>query len=215
MQAPISLLIVEDSPLFRQLLVTALREFPELEISAAVESVAEARSFLNENNVDVAVLDIDLPDGNGISLAVSLRRQYPTMGVLLLSDGNFISTIKLLPIEDQRGISYLLKASTTQIDTVVRSIKASSLGATVIDSDLTAGSSKYSHFDKLTHRQKQVLQLVAAGLGNEAIAERLGLSTNSIVNHLTGIYKALDIPEGSNARVSAVLTYLELKPNRV
>ena len=215
MQAPIRLLIVEDSPLFRQLLVTALREFPELEISAAVESVAEARSFLNENNVDVAVLDIDLPDGNGISLAVSLRRQYPTMGVLLLSDGNFISTIKLLPIEDQRGISYLLKASTTQIDTVVRSIKASSLGATVIDSDLTAGSSKYSHFEKLTHRQEQVLQLVAAGLGNEAIAERLGLSTNSIVNHLTGIYRALDIPEGSNARVSAVLTYLELKPNRV
>jgi DNA-binding NarL/FixJ family response regulator len=208
------LLIAEDSLLYRQLLVRVLGDVPQFQIQSAVETAADARNYLATNSVDVAILDIDLPDGNGISLAVSLRRLYPNMGVVLLSDSNFISTLKLLPMEEQRGISYLLKSSTTQIDSLVKSVRASALGATTIDPALLSQDSKSSRYDKLTYRQKQVLQLVAAGLGNDAIAEKLELSNNSIVNHLTGIYKTLDIPEGSNARVIAVLTYLELNPKR-
>ncbi|MEY2915857.1 MAG: hypothetical protein RL454_786 [Actinomycetota bacterium] len=208
------MLIAEDSLLYRQLLVRVLGDVPQFQIQSAVETAADARNYLATNSVDVAILDIDLPDGNGISLAVSLRRLYPNMGVVLLSDSNFISTLKLLPMEEQRGISYLLKSSTTQIDSLVKSVRASALGATTIDPALLSQDSKSSRYDKLTYRQKQVLQLVAAGLGNDAIAEKLELSNNSIVNHLTGIYKTLDIPEGSNARVIAVLTYLELNPKR-
>jgi DNA-binding NarL/FixJ family response regulator len=93
---------------------------------------------------------------------------------------------------------------------LVDTIQKASRGESVIDGELLLRSKPRlgSAVGGLTPRQFEILRLVATGLSNQGIAELLGIASNSVVNHLSAIYSALGIPEGNNARVSAVLAFL-------
>ena len=209
--APIRVAIVEDQPLFRDLLKESLDQDENLEVAFAAGSVTEARAQVKISEVDVALLDVDLPDGNGIGLAVSLRRDFPGRGVVLLSANDELDLLLSLPDDVRRGWSYLSKSSTADLSILITAIQSSRRGITMLDPTLVGNSAPKPQGDlsKLTKKQFQVLAAVARGLGNQAIADEMGLSLNSIVNHLTAIYAALGIQDGANARVSAVLNFLE------
>jgi DNA-binding NarL/FixJ family response regulator len=96
------------------------------------------------------------------------------------------------------------------LETLVRTIRATSNGETILDPALVARSlaRRGTPVSKLTNRQFEILRMVARGLANQTIADELGIANNSVVNHLSAIYASLNIPEGRNARVSAVLEFL-------
>lgn len=211
--APIRVGIVEDQPLFRSMLEVTLGTVPGLEVVAAVGSVAQARTALGPGAVDVAVLDIDLPDGNGIALGVTLRRGQPGLGILLLSAHDAMDLLLDLPADVKHGWSYLSKTSSTSTDALVAAIRSTAAGRTTLDPALLermeprAGSAVAG----LTDRQYEVLRLLAQGLSNAGIGEALGIAEKSVQNHINAIYAGLgiDADPSRNPRVTAALRLLE------
>jgi DNA-binding NarL/FixJ family response regulator len=115
-----------------------------------------------------------------------------------------------LPEEQRHGWSYLSKSSSTSLETLLDVIRHTAAGKSVIDPALIDRSRARpgTPVSSLTRRQFEILRMVARGLSNQAIADEIGIAANSVVNHLSSIYSALGIAEGSNARVSAVLEFL-------
>jgi DNA-binding NarL/FixJ family response regulator len=210
---PIRLGIVEDQPLFRSMLEFTLASVEGIKVVAAVGTVREAEQRLTPAAVDVALLDIDLPDGNGIALGVILRRKQPGLGILLLSAHDSMDLLLDLPPDVRNGWSYLSKTSSTSTATLVDAVRASAEGKTTLDSALIdrkkprAGTA----VARLTDRQYAVLRLLAQGRSNAGIGEGLGITEKSVQNHINAIYGTLEIDTDPtrNPRVSAALRLLE------
>ena len=210
---PVRVAIVEDQPLFRNMLEVALESEDSLTVIASCATVGEAnRAFANEG-VDVAVIDIDLPDGNGIALGVTLRRKLPDVGILLLSAHDAMDLLLDLPPDVASGWSYLSKNSSTDKRTLVRAIEVAASGGTTLDPALLgrmqprAGTA----VERLTDRQYKVLRLLAQGLSNAGIGEELGITEKSVQNHINALYSNLgiDADPSRNPRVTAALRLLE------
>ncbi|CAB4557077.1 unannotated protein [freshwater metagenome] len=202
--------IVEDHVLYRDLLESSLQSTPDIEVVISVSGSTEAKQLIVAGNVDVAILDIELADGNGIGLGVTLRRNDPNLEILLLSGRDMIELLLGLPEEQRHGWSYLSKSSSASLETLLDVIRHTAAGKSVIDPALIDRSRARpgTPVSSLTRRQFEILRMVARGLSNQAIADEIGIAANSVVNHLSSIYSALGIAEGSNARVSAVLEFL-------
>ena len=207
--------IAEDNDLFRDLLTNALSNVDDFEVVISAPSVSEFREQFAETNVDVALLDIALPDGNGVGLARSLRASNPELAVVLLSAQDVLDLLSKGSPMERKSWSYLSKSSTTNLQIVLNTIRATAQGSCVIDPLLLEKklALDVSPLGSLTKKQRAVLEGVAQGLSNKQIAESMGLSITSIETHLTGIYQTLELPEHANNRVAAVLKYLELHPS--
>jgi len=210
--APLRVGVVEDQPLLGGMLADLLTGTPGVTFVGHAASVAEARRTFLPGTVDVLTMDIELPDGNGVSLGVSLRRAQPGLGIVLLSAYDLMDMLLEMPADVRDGWSYLSKTSSLTRDVLLEAIRVSARGETMLDPELIdrarprAGSS----LESLTDRQYAVLQLLATGRSNTGIASRLGIAEKSVQNHLTAIYAALGIEHdaASNPRVSAVLALL-------
>lgn len=211
--APIRVGVIEDQPLLNGMLADLITHTDGLEFVGSAHTIAQARAQFPGWSADVLTMDIELPDGNGISLGVSLRRRHPHLGIVLLSAYDLMDMLLDMPDDVRGGWSYLSKNSALTASTLESAIIASARGETVLDSRLVdlalprAGSA----LESLTDRQYKVLQLLAQGLSNAGISQRLGIADKSVQNHLTAIYAALNIdPSGdTNARVKATLVLLE------
>lgn len=205
--------IVEDQPLFRAMLGRTLGADPGLDVVVSVGTVAEALREMAPGTVDVVVLDVDLPDGNGLSLGTQLRRRAPGLGILLLSAQNAMDLLLDLPPDVAAGWGYLSKTSSTTERTLLDAVRCAARGETVLDADLLGAMTPRagSGIAELTDRQFEVLRLLASGLSNTGIGERLAITEKSVQNHVNAIYATLGIDAGParNPRVTAALRLLE------
>lgn len=205
--------LVEDQPLFRAMLERTVADTADMEVVASLATMTEARERISPGTADVVVLDIELPDGNGIALGVLLRRAQPRLGVLLLSAHDAMDLLLDLPRDVAHGWGYLSKTSSTSESTLLHAIRAAAAGHTVLDPALLqrARPRAGTAVAQLTQRQYEVLRLVAQGLSNAGIAERLGITEKSVQNHLNAVYGTLgiDADPTRNPRVSAALRLLE------
>jgi len=161
-----------------------------------------------------AILDIHLPGTmDGIELGLALRQQLPNMGVVLLSNHAIPQLLSSLP--PQAGASsYLLKKSVSDVDALTRAVTGSVAGMMTLDSSLVAGmrTRQDGRLAHLTRRQREVLDLIAQGFTNAAIADALVLSEKSIEKHVSSLYDVLEIDRADRTvspRVQAVLMYLK------
>ena len=207
---PIRVALVDDNPMFLDMLADTLDGTEQLRVVARANSVREARSLITPGSADVAVIDIELPDGNGVGLGLGFQQADPQLKIVLLSAHSMLDVVWQLPGKIGETWSYLSKTSSASIDDLLAAIISSAQGRVVIDpSLLPAADRKGAGLARLTARQRQILALVADGYNNEAIANRLGLAEKSVVNHLTSIYQHLDIGEQENSRVKATLIFLQ------
>lgn len=210
---PIRVAVVEDQPLFRSMLEHTLASTLGLDVVVAVATATEAARMIRPGLVDVVILDIDLPDGNGIALGVTLRRRMPGLGILLLSAHDAMDLLLDLPPDVGQGWCYLSKNSSTSEEVLVGAVRAAAIGETVLDPALLARMTPRagSAVARLTDRQYEVLRLLAAGLSNAGIGDRLGITEKSVQNHVNGMYATLGIDSDPkrNPRVSAALRLLE------
>ena len=211
---PIRVVVAEDEPLFRDLLVKGLSSIEDLEVVADVASGEEVLDHLSGDPVDVVLLDIHLAgELTGVATGVRVRREWPRTGVVLLSSHADPGIIASLPEDVLGAWSYLLKSSAADLATVARAVRGSAAGLMVVDPALVRESTRSgSPVDDLTDRQLEVVRLVAQGYTNRAIAEELVLSEKSVENHLSRIYLALGIDASDptvHARVQATLAVVD------
>lgn len=208
--------LVEDHPLLLAHLEQILNEVPDIDVVATAETVSEAKKWFKPLSLDAVVLDIDLPDGNGIGLGMALCQSNPNLGVVFLSAINELDSFLQVPETTRARWSYLAKSTTRSADMLARALRSSINGQPVVDPSLLERVEVLTTkgISQLTPRQLEVLQAVARGQSNLAIANNLGISENAVGNHLIQVYEALGIPEGKNRRVTAVLELLSRESDR-
>jgi DNA-binding NarL/FixJ family response regulator len=189
------------------------------EVAATARNADELLAAVDDTRPDVALIDIRMPPTHtteGLVAASTIRDRMPEVGVLVLSqhvDADYAFT--LLREHPSRS-GYLLKERITQVDTLLDAINRVACGETVVDRELVdlllRRPAARDHLALLlTHREREVLGLVAEGLSDRAIAERLWLSIKTVETHVRHIMAKLDLPTDTqqhNRRVLAVLAYL-------
>lgn len=205
--------VVEDHTLFRSMLEHLVADVPDMQLVCSVETATEARARITPGSTDVVILDVDLPDGNGIGLGVLLCRADSALKVVLLSAQDAIDLMLDLPRDVAGSWSYLSKTSTNDSDSLLRAVRVAAAGGSTLDPVLLermrprAGS----RVAQLTDRQYSVLRLLASGLSNAGIAHELGIAEKSVQNHVNAVYSTLgiDAHPDRNPRVSAALQLIE------
>jgi len=207
------LAVAEDQPLYREMLVSLLGSVPGMAVVASASGAGEAAASFEARALDVALLDVNLGDGDGIALGRRLRAVNPRLGVVLLSATDAMDALLTVPPGELRGWSYLSKTSSLSAPALLSALAATAAGRTVLDPALVARRAprRDTALDRLSERQAEVLRLLAEGLSNAGVADRLGLSRRSVDNHVNAIYGALGLrSDGAhNPRVAAVLRFLE------
>ncbi|GAA1835550.1 response regulator transcription factor [Pseudonocardia ailaonensis] len=204
---------------------TLLREGLTLVLSGAgievVGSAGDAVTLLDvvdRTHPDVVVTDIRMPPGradDGLVAATRIRRTRPGTGVLVLSQ--FVQRRYALELigTDPAGVGYLLKERIGEVSRFVADVRQVGSGGTVLDPEvvqamITTASRTHRDLDRLTPRQREVLELVAQGRSNAAIASRLAIAEKSVVQHVSRIYDELGLETnaGDHRRVLAVVRHL-------
>jgi serine/threonine-protein kinase len=208
--------LADDSALIRDGLQQLLPTHG-IEITAAVADAGSLLEAIERAQPDVALIDIRMPPtytSEGIAAAAAIRDRHPAVGVLVLSqhiDADYaLALIKTHPTR----CGYLLKDRVTNIDVLTDAIQRVGRGETMIDPELVElllqRPASKSRLDNLTTREREVLALLAEGLTDRGISERLWLTPKTIETHVRHILAKLDLPSDTsyNRRVLAVLTYL-------
>ena len=208
--------VAEDLFLLRDGL-TRLLSAHDFEIAAAVDSAPGLLSALLEYRPDIAVVDVRLPPAfadDGLQAALAARREVPGLPVLLLSQ--YVEQLYARELlADQAGaVGYLLKDRVFSDDQFVDAIRTVAAGGTVMDPEvvtkLLGRHSRDEPIGRLSGREREVLELMAEGRSNTAIAQRLFISEKAVSKHTTSIFAKLGLAasEDNNRRVLAVLAYL-------
>jgi DNA-binding NarL/FixJ family response regulator len=212
----IRVIVVEDEPLFRDLLVSAIiSRIPVVTVVGKFSTAEECLAEVGSLKADVLLTDIDLGSGaTGVNLAIELRERSVVRGVVLLSNLALPNVIPAVPESVAGGWAYLLKTSASNINQVGRAILAADRGEILLDEALigSMAPNEPSPLDALTPRQLEVLALMASGRSNRAIGEIIGLTPRSVESVASQIIENLglrDGAEGLNPRVSCILLYLE------
>jgi len=208
------IIIIEDEGLIRELLCRTLSSEPGLEVVGEAEDGETAVRLANELSPDVALMDIELSgEIDGIEAALQIKKASPHIGIVILSvhkDRRYVTSI---PMEDSAGWAYLLKQTVPDLATIVRAIEGSKAGMLVLDPAIVRSlrPKEDSVLARLTIRQREVLECIAQGYNNTAIAERLRLSRRSVETYINAIYQELQLSNEPDihARVRATLLYLE------
>jgi DNA-binding NarL/FixJ family response regulator len=207
--------VAEDDALLREGIASLLNEAGHVVVGRARDApdlMLKVRSYLP----DVAIVDVRMPPGNaddGLVAAVEIRRTYPTVSVLVLSQHLEPTYMLELVGDDASGVGYLLKDRVRDVADFVDAVERVAAGATAFDpavvNSLVAGRRR-SALDDLTPRERDVLSLVAQGRSNRAIAKQLYLSPRAVERHVQAVFHKLELPdtEDDNRRVLAVVALL-------
>ncbi len=208
--------IADDAALMRQGLARLLAD-AGIEICGEASDAKELLGLVEAEAPDVAIVDIRMPPTHtdeGLVAATTIRERRPRVGVVVLSQYVDAEYALRLVDGDATGCGYLLKDRVTNTSELVAALHRVAAGEVVVDSELVDGllsRRREAHpLGDLTHREREVLHLMAEGLTDRGIAERLWVTPKTVETHVRHILRKLDIPSGTkhNRRVHAVLAQL-------
>jgi DNA-binding NarL/FixJ family response regulator len=215
----VRVVIAEDLALLREGLVALLRE-NEIEVVAQVEDGPGLLRAIAGHKPDLAIVDVRLPPSfsdEGLLAAIEARRRQPALGVLVLSQYVETAYASELIGENTAGIGYLLKERIGDVRAFLDALQRVAAGGTVLDRQvvtqlLAARSGTTDALSRLSTREREVLELMAEGRSNTAIAESLVVTQGAVEKHITNIFAKLDLPacDDDHRRVLAVLAYLRV-----
>ncbi|GGZ21041.1 DNA-binding response regulator [Streptomyces inusitatus] len=209
--------LAEDLFLLRDGLVRMLEAY-DFDVVAAVESGPELTRALAELEPDVAVVDVRLPPSHtdeGLQCALAARRARPGMPVLVLSQHVEQLYARELLADRRGGVGYLLKDRVFDADQFIGAVRQVARGGTAMDpeviSQLLSRRARDEPMGGLTPRELEVIELMAQGRSNAAIAERMTVTERAVAKHTSNIFAKLGLPvsDDDNRRVLAVLAYLD------
>ena len=210
------LAVAEDSLLVREGLRSLLRG-AGFELVGEAETAPELLDVVEREQPDAVLVDIRLPPtftDEGLRAAAEIRARFDDVGLLVLSQ--YVEAeyaLRLLDGDEQR-VGYLLKDRILDVDQLTDAIARVVAGGVVVDPQLVAAllerRRRADPLDELTPREREVLALMAEGLTDRGIAERLYVTPKTVETHIRHVFEKLEIPESAldNKRVHAVLAYL-------
>ena len=208
--------IADDSVLLREGLARVLTE-GGFEIVAQAANADELRQAVRRFKPDIAIVDVRMPPTHtdeGARAAVEIRAQQPEVAVLVLSQVIEAAHAMRLFSERPEGFGYLLKDRVLEIDDFLEAVRRVGRGGTAIDPEvigqLVGRRREDDPLDELTPREREVLELMAQGLSNRGICEKLVVSPKTVETHVSSIFGKLGLmPTGDeHRRVLAVLAFL-------
>ena len=211
------IVIADDSVLLREGLSRLLAEAGSV-IQAGVCDAGELIAAVETERPDVAIIDIRMPPTythEGAQAAVEIRRRWPTVGILLLSQSIESRFALELARSHPTGFGYLLKDRVLEVATLVDAIDRVANGGTVLDPSIITHflgrQSARSRLSALSSREREVLALMAEGRSNSAIAGELVVNDKTIESHIASIFSKLGLsPEpDDHRRVLAVRAWLD------
>ncbi|GAA3820944.1 response regulator transcription factor [Cellulomonas soli] len=215
--------VADDAAILRDGLVALLGRRGHQVLAAVGDGdqlVAEVdRLVAGGDPPDVAVVDVRMPPTHtdeGLRAALQLRAAHPQVGVLLFSQYVETRFAARLFSGDARGVGYLLKDRVADVGEFLDALERIAAGRTVLDpevvSQLLGAAPVDAGLARLTAREREVLELMAQGRSNGAIAEAMVLTYGAVEKHVTSIFGKLDLaPDaGDHRRVLAVLRYLQV-----
>ncbi|MDI6411890.1 response regulator transcription factor [Streptomyces albus] len=209
--------IAEDDPLLREGLALLLRA-ESFDVVATAGTPEEFLAAVETHGPDVAIVDVRMPPTHtdeGITAAVRARRSRPGLAVLVLSAYVEQAFATELLAEGSARLGYLLKERVGRVQEFLTALHRVADGGTAIDPEvvtqLFARTRPDAHLDRLSPRERDVLALMAEGLGNAAIAERLRITEGAVHKHIRSIFAKLGLAptDRTDRRVAAVLRYLD------
>lgn len=201
MPSSIRILIVDDHSMLREGLLAVLRGESDFEIVGSYDTGATALAALQTDLPDVALVDLRLPEMDGISVLIAIKRKLPTCRVLMLSsqDGDD-AVVRALKAG---AAGYILKRQ--PIGELISAIRASLLGKVPLTPDLSVRLLTRFDSQPLTSRETDILRLIANGLSNKRIGDELGITHNTVKNHIVNLMEKL----GAADRTQAVTIALQ------
>jgi DNA-binding NarL/FixJ family response regulator len=205
----IQVLIADDHPLFRKGLRTLLESLPDTVVAGEATTGREAVEMALSLQPDIVLMDLQMPEGGGLSAIRELARQQPEARILVVTlfedDESVFTALKA----GARG--YVLKDADE--DEMIRAIKAVAQGEAIFSPaiatrlmDYFAGTQTSPHadaFPDLTEREREILALIARGRSNAEIADELTISLKTVRNHASNIFNKLQVADRTQAALRA------------
>jgi DNA-binding NarL/FixJ family response regulator len=209
--------MAEDDALLREGVAMLLRA-EGLDVVATADNPVSFLAAVDEHRPDVAIVDVRMPPSHtdeGIVAAVEARRRQPDLAVLVLSAHVEQAFATDLLAQGGARLGYLLKERVGRVEEFLTALHRVADGGTAIDPDVVAQLLTRSRPDarlrRLSAREQDVLALMAEGLGNTAIAQRLFITEGAVHKHIRSIFGKLELvpTDQTDRRVAAVLHYLQ------
>jgi DNA-binding NarL/FixJ family response regulator len=195
----ITVLVVDDHAVVRRGLMALLATAPDISVVGEAGSGEEAIRAAGQTKPHVVLLDLMMPGMNGVEAAPKIRTAAPGAHVLVLTsytDGDLIE-----PALKAGATGYLLKTAST--DEVLAAIRAVASGRQVMDPAAATALSQYVGID-LSPREREVLALVADGLSNAEIAERLTITVRTVKAHISSLLQKLELADRTQLAIYAL-----------
>lgn len=209
-------IVAEDSTLLREGLIRLLVDEGH-DVIASVGDAAMLLSAVEQDRPDIVVTDVRMPPGHsdeGLRAALIIRDRWPDVAVLVLSQ--YVENRYAAELISRSGgkVGYLLKDRVAQVDEFLDALNRVADGGTAFDPEvvrqLLSRTTRSNPLDRLTPRERDVLELMAQGLTNARIAADLYISVSSVEKHINAVFDKLGLANssGMSRRVMAVVAYL-------
>jgi DNA-binding NarL/FixJ family response regulator len=205
----IRVLIADDHTLFRDGLRALLASIEDIEVVGEVASGQEALKLAVAHQPDVILMDIQMPDLNGIEATRQILRTSPHIGIVVLTMFQDDDSVFAAMRAGSRG--YVLKGADQSV--LLRAIRAVANGESLFSPEIAARLMKFfanleptlrpELFPDLTEREREILSLIAEGDTNPEIAEKLVISLKTVRNHVSNIFSKLQVADRAQAAIRA------------
>ncbi|MDX6513381.1 MAG: hypothetical protein QOE36_2885 [Gaiellaceae bacterium] len=209
--------IADDSVLLREGIARLLEDSGEFEVLAQSDNAVDLLRHVAMHKPQVAIVDIRMPPTHtdeGLRAAKEIREKHPGTAVVVLSQYVEPSYAFELLSESAEGVGYLLKDRVSDVAEFVAAVRRVCEGGSALDpavvSQLVGRRRQDDPLERLTPRERQVLELMAEGRSNQAVADELVVTPRAVEKHVTSIFQKLGLHESSvdHRRVLAVLAFL-------
>jgi DNA-binding NarL/FixJ family response regulator len=217
----VRVVIADDNALVRAGIAALLRE-AGIDVAAETGSAEELVRAADAHVPDAAIVDVRMPPtqtDEGLRAAHEIRARHPEMAIVVLSEHVEVGVAARALAESPERLGYLVKQRVTDVDEFVATLRRVVAGGSALDPRVVSGLLNARRDDgplqALTPREREVLRLLAEGLSNQAIAERMVITLRSTEKYVSSIFAKLGLPDtgSEHRRVLAVLRFLRGQPN--
>lgn len=194
-QKAIRVLTVDDHALLRKGIRALIGAESDMQLVAEASSGRDALQEFRAHRPDVTLMDLQMPDMNGIEAIIAIRGEFPDARIIVLS--TYSGDVQVVRALKAGARAYLLKANVNK--ELLATIRAVHAGQKRIPAELASSLAEHTGEDDLTEREVEVLRLVAAGNANKEVAAQLGLAEDTVKRHVTNILSKLHANDRTHA----------------
>jgi DNA-binding NarL/FixJ family response regulator len=199
-QRPISILVVDDHPMLREGVAAVLQLREDMQLVGEAENGAEAVARFRELRPDIVLMDLQMPEMNGLQAIEAIRREAPHAKIVVLT--TYGGDVQALRAMKAGAAGYLLKSSLRK--ELIETIREVHAGRKHLSAEIARTIAVHAIDEQLSDREVDILRLVAEGHANKQIAWKLAISEETVKAHLKNIFGKLDVTDRTRAVTVAV-----------